>query len=97
MIVTNRKSMWEQIVAKRDRYIGGTLIEAAVPFNLTTVALRTVIEDVALGDDYFRVKGEDFSCGGRLAYIGIVGESRFGKGLEIRGYGAHEWHMLEKE
>jgi len=66
----DRKTIWEQIVEKKEKFIGKILVDT--DFN---VICETKIKDITLtpnGDSYFfAVKGENFNCGFDIKVGGV--------------------------
>lgn len=95
-------SMWDNFAAAKDQWIGGTLIDcgdgdpiAAVVAPVPEGGARTTIVDFEVTPDLFLVIGDEFNCGGARQYLYIAGESRYGDGFEVGGYGGHQFHFIK--
>ncbi|PNX46287.1 MAG: hypothetical protein BV459_06690 [Thermoplasmata archaeon M11B2D] len=94
------ESIWEQIVNKKDEWIGGLLETINMPKGSETPANTvTVIRDIELkefGDQlFFKVLGEQFACGlqpGRGGGV-IAGEDGW---LTFCGVRGHRWRIKKK-
>ncbi|GEM_PF-6812261 len=89
----DRQTIWEQLIAKKDDFIGGTLEdfgddEGDVPFETTIIDMR--FED----NSFFRICGEKFDCGFATQYGGIIGGSD--GWTEFAGYGGHRFRIKKE-
>lgn len=90
--------MWKDLIDQENKYIGGKLIE--YPDRIDKVMgfeiEETTITGFLLTDEWFEVKGKDFSCGGSRETLGISNNQK-GKGLLITGFGGFEFQIIEKD
>ena len=108
-IVVNGKvyTMWQQFVQKKDEWIGGILTDYHDSFDRSAgngEPMKTKIKDIELipnGKDgaAFHVVGEEFTCGGSVEYLGIMGADipEMKHGICIGGYGGHKWTIEKLE
>lgn len=94
--------MWQELVAQKDKWVGGRLIDYGDSMDRRMFAselpAETKIVDMKLTNEYFEVNGEKFSCGGARSILGITAHSQFEVpegGLAFSGYGGHEWHIVK--
>ena len=99
---TPRKTIWEQFVEQKARYVGGTLIDLdddPLCGQMPEGGYRTVITDMSLppnGNGFlFSVDGKDFNCAGATQYLGVYGKSEYGDGFAlINTFGGHRWDFI---
>ena len=99
--------LWGQFIDRKEEWIGGELQDEGDEMDKTIAALAkkeliitTKILDIRMipnGKEsaYFRVIGEDFTCGSDVKYLGITGDATaIKKGwLTLSGYGNHIWRI----
>ena len=108
-IVINGKyyPMWQQFVHRKDEWVGGTLIDYGDMFDRHyykdgTYPMKTKIIDIQLKPNepdsaFFEVRGEDFTCGGDVKYIGLMPTKAKAGGIFINGFQNHEWEIVKNE
>lgn len=90
--------MWGQFVEKEKEFIGGILDDSgdAMDKKLEIAPAQTKITGITLKPNgetsaFFKVEGENFSCGFDVARGGIIaGEEGW---LTFSGYGGHIWRI----
>ena len=93
-----RYSLWPQFVDKKEEYIGGILEDLDSSFDgPPPPTMITDIEFRANGKEsaWFEVKGKDYSCGGDVGHLGVVGGDE--GWLTLSGYGGALWRFKPKE
>lgn len=99
MKINNKEyPMWGQFIENKSEWIGGTLQEVNDSFPRVYAGEidGTIIADIDLrpnGTDsaYFEVKGEKYSCGGDVEFLGITaGDEGW---ITLSGYGGHRWRI----
>ncbi len=87
--------MWNQVIAKKQKWIGGTLFDYDMGLCAQTEIID--IELVPNGDDsaMFSVIGKEFTCGFDVQHGGINGYPKNKGALSFSGYGGHNWEILE--
>jgi len=90
--------MWQDLVDKEEKYIGGKLIEYpdSIGKALGYKIEETTITGFSLTDEWFEVKGKDFNCGGSREHLGVMNNQKE-KGLVISGFGGQLFQIIEKE
>lgn len=90
--------LWEQIVARKAEWIGGTLVDEGDGSDRAPgePPARTTITDMVLTENQFSVKGEDWSCSGHLEVLGIQGTMIAPEpgAIVFYGYGGHTWYIV---
>ena len=91
-----RQTIWEQLVAKKEEWIGGKLEDTDTSFGAKPA--RTTITDMTLRPNgqgqFFTVHGKKFDCGFNTRYGGIAGG---GDGmLRLGSYGLLAFNITKK-
>lgn len=96
--------LWSQFVERKAEWIGGKLQDAGdrmdAMLGLSDGWSETEITDINLETNgktsaAFMVTGKDFSCGGDVGHLGVVGGAE--GWLTLSGYGGHTWRIKRKE
>lgn len=103
MIVNGREyPLWSQFVERKQEWIDGELTDYGDSLNealgFVVEPMTTTITDITLkpnGKDsaFFRVVGEDFSCGFDVKVGSITVDDNGESDIIFYGYGGHRWKM----
>ena len=86
--------MWGQFVQKKDKFIGGTLENYDMGMRENTEITDIILKPNGTDSAYFMVGGKNFSCGGDVSVLGIIGGEP--GWLTFHGYGGHIWRIKKK-
>jgi hypothetical protein len=95
--------MWKELIEHKEKWIGGLLIDYgdSMDKQMTKkekIPAKTIITDMVLTDDTFKVVGVDFTCMGSREHLGMTDNPQFELpegGLAFKGYDGHEWHIIK--
>ena len=90
-------SLWPQFVEKKDEFVGGELQDLDPSFGGVGPTVIVNIDFRANGKSsvWFEVAGEDYTCGGDVECLGIIGGDP--GWITLSGYGGHAWRFREKQ
>jgi hypothetical protein len=86
--------MWGQLVKGKNMFIGGILEDHDMGMCLKTEITDITLEPNGKDSAFFLVDGKDFSCGGDVSCLGIVGGDP--GWLTFSGYGGHSWRIKKR-
>ena len=95
-------SLWQQFIDKKKNWIGSILEDFGDNIDKSIFGvekMKTTITDITLkpiGTDsaYFSVEGKEFSCGGDIRYLGLIGgEEGY---MTFSGFGGHTWRIKNR-
>ena len=99
----NRQTIYEQIVERKQEWIGGELQEMtdSYPRVIEGCSPKTKITNITLIDNggnypFFMIHGESYDCVFSIDVGGVTGKSGMEEGwLYFSGYGGHEFRIKQ--